>query len=148
MKKMKGSSKIVNSKAGTTNVGGKVNSGITQAQQTHNLHMRPKTQINGQRGTVSRTNIESRASNQNSNHPSGLESGANKHNSSFVHKGSQQQTSNLTPNSVPKFRDERVINSKVNNQQLLEAKVKRSTQRPYSGGIQKIMKTETSKSRV
>ena len=29
MKKMKGSSKIVNSKSGTTNVGGKVNSSIT-----------------------------------------------------------------------------------------------------------------------
>lgn len=49
---------------------------------------------------------------------------------------------------MPKFRDERMVNSKANNQQLLEAKVKRSTQRPYSGGIQKIMKTETSKSRV
>ena len=50
---------------------------------------------------------------------------------------------------MPKVRDERMMNPKPSNpQQLLEAKVKRSSQRPYSGGIQKIIKTETSKTRV
>ena len=56
----------------------------------------------------------------------------------------------MTPNSIPKFRDERgMINAKLNNQQMMEQKVKRSNQRPYSGGIQKMIKTESSnKSRV
>ena len=50
--------------------------------------------------------------------------------------------SNLTPNSIPKF------DPKPSSQQLIEAKAKRSAQRPFSGGIQKIVKPDSGKARA
>ena len=61
-----------------------------------------------------------------------------------MHKNSANQ---ITPNIQMKYHGG-PGQSKHNTHQIIESKAKRVQQRPFSGGIQKMIKSENSKSRV
>jgi hypothetical protein len=74
-----------------------------------------------------------------------------KHSSSFQmaskHNAGASSNSNLGTGSMQKFSGQ-AQSSKMTGQQLIEQKAKRQAQRPFSGGVQKMLKSDNHKSRV
>lgn len=104
------------------------NSGKLSQQKSSNVShnisqqqnlQRPKTQMNGQRNNTNRDDE--------------------------THLQSMDSLKQGTPNSLMQYNN----NNLSNKHNLIDQKVKRSSQRPFSGGIQKIIKPDSSsKSRV